>query len=375
MNFLRDWKRAAAALLAAGILTASPVQTSMAKESATAAASLMTDAAGTAKVDEVYTLLVNGGGPAVVNYSGADYNVNSMAGGVEVLSSFAVSYSTDAAEGTLETVRIPLRQVLSGRTLRDGERLQGIFDAGDHVYTAVDTEASGDSLEIAVPYRSTAANPTVTFCVAKSGWSAGDGYDYLALGNSITLHPKRAFWPNAMGMGATSIDKDYYHQVLKGLSRTKKNVNGAAMNYAIWEISYGDRARILHLLDGYLSSSLDLVSVQLGDNVTNTAGFDGDFRTLLQYIRAKAPNAQIIVTGNYWRDDQLDETKKKIAEEMGISYVSLSALQDNPYYQFGIDTAYDADGKGMYSDNKGTAIHPNNRAMASIAKGILKAVR
>lgn len=46
----------------------------------------------------------------------------------------------------------------------------------------------------------------------------GKGYDYLAIGNSITLHSECDFWWNECGMAATNKDNDYVHIVSKELS-------------------------------------------------------------------------------------------------------------------------------------------------------------
>ena len=44
-------------------------------------------------------------------------------------------------------------------------------------------------------------------------------YNILAIGNSITLHPVCSYWWGSWGMAASSIDKDYVHQVQAGLSQ------------------------------------------------------------------------------------------------------------------------------------------------------------
>ncbi len=61
-----------------------------------------------------------------------------------------------------------------------------------------------------------------------------DIFDYLAIGNSITLHGICDYWWGNYGMAASSIDNDYYHLVcnniikngLVGTIGTKDDING-----------------------------------------------------------------------------------------------------------------------------------------------------
>ncbi len=53
-----------------------------------------------------------------------------------------------------------------------------------------------------------------------------DGINYLAIGNSITLHPINSFWWNEIGMAASDAQYDYFHIVLShlggGVQSTRK---------------------------------------------------------------------------------------------------------------------------------------------------------
>ena len=83
-----------------------------------------------------------------------------------------------------------------------------------------------------------------------------DDYNYLAIGNSITIHPLNEYWWNECGMAATSAENDYVHIVTKALV-----AKSYAYNFATWEMMWHDRGETLSLLDGLLSEELDLVTI------------------------------------------------------------------------------------------------------------------
>ena len=70
-------------------------------------------------------------------------------------------------------------------------------------------------------------------------------------------------------MAATSPENDYYHIVLKQLKERNGEVSSYAFNFVVWETLYTDRAETIDVLDCYLDESLDLVTVQLGENISD----------------------------------------------------------------------------------------------------------
>jgi len=318
----------------------------------------------------------------IPNLSGKDL-VLSMAGGVEVLSSYAVNYTVEgnpaAAEGKTASCSLTLPQVLNGRTLRTGETIKAVYGTGSFLYI-IPVSINGQTVTTEVPYmQEGAVPPVVSFVVARDVWAPGPGIDYLAIGNSITMHPKRPYWPNAMGMGATSIEKDYFHQVCAGLEKkyhaAPGTINCAAMNFAIWESAESDRLYSMTILDPYLTPQLDIISIQLGENFLDMANFAALYTQLVTYIRGKCPNAQIVLVGNFWTNPEADAIKQQVAQTCSCSFVSLEPIQNNKRYLFGNAYAYDADKRAYYSTNGGTALHPNNEAMTFIANGILAALQ
>ncbi len=363
-----------------------------------------------AQIIMAYQELITGS-ETVINETGKPLEMLSMAGGLEMLSSRAVQFDPATQGVTWNTVigsknkftpvkvlandtarekarkawknarfvemAAPVTEVLNGRSLRDAETIAAVYAVNGYYYVCP-TKVDANSVTVTVPKLYEELAPVVTFFIARSPWDAGAGVDYLAIGNSITMHPKREFWPNAMGMGATSIEKDYFHIVTATLAERYAAVPGGfhsmAMNYAIWENDQTGRRSDLSLLDQYLSKDLDIVSIQLGENFLDVQNFATEYTILVQYVRQHCPNAQIILVGNYWQNDAYDMVKRQLAAGIGGEYVDLVSIQNSKKYQFGEASAADANGVMHIFSNPGTSIHPNNAAMTFIADGVLAAI-
>ena len=314
----------------------------------------------------------------------------SMAGGQERASIWSVDFQLPdgmKADGTQTTlIQMTLKNAMAGRTLREGESLQAFYDTGCGVYYKVPTAVGADAVSVMLPVLTASDHQYLILVITSGYWRPGSGYDYLAIGNSITMHPRQSYWPDAMGMGATLPQNDYYHLVSASLAAAcaaqGRAYNSAAFNYAIWEINYGKRAEVLYLLDPYLSAELELVTIQLGENaIPDPNGFAADFPALIQYIRTKAPNAKIVLIGNFWNNAVEETVKRQCAQAYGLSYADLSAVSVDPYittvsspYTFGNELAYDANGVGHHCSKDAVAQHPNNKGMQYIAQCVLQVI-
>ena len=197
-------------------------------------------------------------------------------------------------------------------------------------------------------------------------------YNYLAIGNSITIHELTDYWWNNVGMAASSADADYVHRLVAALQPLKGEVCYEIVPMGNWELLEYDRAETLLMVDPYLDSRLDLVTVQLGDNVTSIDTFEADFEDLLLRIHEKAPNAQIIVVGDYMDSGEKDSIKERVAQKFGAAFVSLEEIKNRPEYQCGLGTTvYDADGNAYVVEHSGVAVHPGDAGMQFIANRIL----
>lgn len=205
--------------------------------------------------------------------------------------------------------------------------------------------------------------------------STKENYNYLAIGNSITWHRICDYWWDEFGMAASSEENDYYHLVLNGLENKYNNVNAKAYSFIPWETLNTDRAETLELLDGYLNDNLDLITIQLGENVTDSTTFESDFLYLVQYIKVKATNSKIIIVGNFWRNDDIEKAKVNVSGITNVMYVDLSEIQDKPEYRNEIGgIVYSKNGESHNIDNGAVAMHPNDKAMKYIAEKILELI-
>ena len=203
-------------------------------------------------------------------------------------------------------------------------------------------------------------------------------FNYLAIGNSITQHGICDYWWNKHGMAASKEDKDYVHLVKNGIEDKIKerkgkerkgkdiSVTALAYNYYLWEVQALDRA------ETYLSDKINLITIQLGENVVDKTTLKEDFVELIKYIKVKAPNAKILLIGEFWKDDEKDAAKRYAAELCKIDFIDLSQIQNLDEYKAGIGTAvFDKNGNKHIIEHKGVAEHPNDKGMEFIANSIL----
>ncbi len=145
-------------------------------------------------------------------------------------------------------------------------------------------------------------------------------YNYLAIGNSITLHDTCNFWWSECGMAASKTTEDYFHKLCMELRTEFGDITAYAYNFSVWEIMAADRAETLPVLDAYLSNDLDLVTVQLGENVHNLDDYEEDYKYLLEYISDRVSDqCEIIVIGDFWEWNERDCIKQKICSGGGIN--------------------------------------------------------
>lgn len=202
-----------------------------------------------------------------------------------------------------------------------------------------------------------------------------DEYNYLAIGNSISKHSINDYWWNEIGMAATSEENDYYHIVVEHLLKTRDKVNNYVRNFSVWERLSSDRSIALELMDVYLSAELDLITIQLGENASVLGTFEGDYEELINYIKDKAPKAQIVVVGDFWSNGERDAFKEMAAKNCGVSYASISEIKDAKEYQCGIGTiVYGSDGQSHTIEHAGVAAHPGNNGMRYIAESIISVI-
>lgn len=200
-----------------------------------------------------------------------------------------------------------------------------------------------------------------------------NAYNYLAIGNSITTHLVSDYWWSERGMAASRTENDYVHLVSTYLEEKYGKCMSYAYCYLTWEVQGHDRAETYSLIEPFLSEKLDLVTIQLGENVVDYATFESDFEALIKYVKAKCPNAQIVVIDDYWQGGNNREViKKTVAEKCQVSFADLSEIRGKEEYDCGFGTIiYEEDGTEHIVEHVGVAAHPGDKAMRYIADAVI----
>ena len=118
-----------------------------------------------------------------------------------------------------------------------------------------------------------------------------------------------------------------------------------------------------------------LITLQLGENVTDKTTFEEDFETLIGYLREKAPEARILVIDNFFPDADMTEIKRAAAEKAGADFVSLADLQGDASLRAGPGAVvYDEEGNPHTIEHPDVAEHPGDEGMRRIAEAVLEAL-
>lgn len=212
---------------------------------------------------------------------------------------------------------------------------------------------------------------------AAEEFKAKQGYHYLAIGNSVTLHGITDYWWGDWGMAASTKESDYVNTIVSALEDKKGDdgVAGMTYNYSVWEVQSHDRAQTWEFLDQYLFPGIDLITVQLSENCSDLSTFQSDFTALLNHIMEKCgADVQIIVIDDFWSDEK-SEIKRSVCDDMGITFVDLSDIRGKAGYQAGIGTTVCGNGGDKHTiEHEGVAKHPGDKGMALIAERVLKRI-
>lgn len=195
------------------------------------------------------------------------------------------------------------------------------------------------------------------------------------IGNSITRCP--GFLDEDRGMAASTSDKDYFHIVSTYLEDgLDEDVVSYAFNAAAWEQQANNRGEVLAmgLWDGYLSEKLDLVTIQLSENCSDTTTLEYDFREMVEYVQEKCPNAQIIIVDDFWSDEK-SQIKHSAIDGLDIEWVNLSEIRGNVEYQVGMGSiVYWNSGEEYVIEHEGVASHPGDNGMMYYAQKIIEQI-
>lgn len=197
----------------------------------------------------------------------------------------------------------------------------------------------------------------------------------LYIGNSLLL----GF--GDFGMAASNPQSDYYTYVNSYLTSKGVTVNPSRVSGSSWEActSYADQnAWITANLESAVSSDLDLVIVQLGDNVNTSAKkavFAQGSENLLRYIRSHAPNARVAWVYAWYASPDLQRQVIESCKNTGCVAIDITTLKDVSGNQSYVGATYtDSQGVEHTIDSSGVASHPSSQGMRAVADKIIEAL-
>lgn len=179
------------------------------------------------------------------------------------------------------------------------------------------------------------------------------------------------------GMAASDSRHDYYHLFNDAVKTMKASYVPSKYQGAEWEgltTIAAQNAWCENTLSPYLSSGLDLVVVQLGDNVNTPekqAVFAEGSRNLLKYIRTRCPNARVVWMGAWYQSETKMNEMIAACKATGSTFVNIWDLH-TPENESKVGNTYTKDdGTVMEITSAGVASHPGDSGMKAIANRLL----
>ena len=192
----------------------------------------------------------------------------------------------------------------------------------------------------------------------------------LFIGNSLLL----GF--GEFGMAASSATKDYYY-LFNEVAKTKTpGYTSTRLGGSNWERLTSTEAQNAWLnneLAQHLTSDIDLVVVQLGDNVPteNTELFKTGCEEMLRFIRTKCPKARVAWMGAWYQTADRNSAMVNACQNTGSVFINIWDLYtaDN---QSAIGNTYtNPDGTIGTITSAGVASHPGDKGFKAIANRML----
>lgn len=198
-----------------------------------------------------------------------------------------------------------------------------------------------------------------------------DTYKYVAIGNSVTIHDKNELWPGNWGMAATAPEKDYVHVLSRLIEQdTGQQVETTVLSCKEWELSAERENMLSEFKD--IPEDADLITIQTGENVTlNMEEIKKDYRILFNFIRLKAPDAQILVLGEIlWPNPEIEQAKQNFCTECNMKFINMDEFLNgyDMYKSYLGENIVGEDGSTYTITNEAVAAHPNDTGMQKIAE-------
>jgi lysophospholipase L1-like esterase len=189
-------------------------------------------------------------------------------------------------------------------------------------------------------------------------------YNIYFLGNSITLsYPLPALsWFGTWGVAATSEENDYTYQLIHKIRDEFNNykINYITQNISYWELNFNENVKI------NTGKPINLLVVQLGENVNEIYAKANSYHAALSRLITgiKGKNTKVIMLDPFWYSGYKTAVHKKIAQENGYYFATISDLSFNTD-----NMAYNT------FDNADVAMHPGDKGMKAIAERLYKCLK
>lgn len=200
--------------------------------------------------------------------------------------------------------------------------------------------------------------------------SEGAKLKVLFVGNSITLHAPapQIGWHGDWGMAASSRETDYVHQTAADIEKKVGPIEYCIAQLSCWENEYYEGLRVLNEKFKFVRDfAADLVIIRIGENINRDTNKEINckpfFDEMIKFVSGKNPNAQIIVTDNFWRIEVLNKIFEEVAVENGYTFCKIGDLeQDEKTMAIG------------QFEHKGVSLHPSDYGMRKIADRIVEKI-
>lgn len=205
-----------------------------------------------------------------------------------------------------------------------------------------------------------------------------EGYrNFLALGNSITLHEIMSYWWGFWGMAATRRENDWVHKLLAKLQVSNPDCVEYAVNmaatfersgvYDLQQIISSEKATGHTDFQTIDLSTIELVVVRIGENGLASQAL---VENLIDSIKTNCPNAEIVITGMFWSNNTKETYLHNAATAKECTFVQINQFDTQAYKESVGNQVYGDDGQLHTIDNGGVAAHPSDAGMEAIADTI-----
>jgi len=188
----------------------------------------------------------------------------------------------------------------------------------------------------------------------------GKGKRVMFVGNSITLHGKKADigWYGEWGMAASSKGNDYVHRLMSSITEESSDAAFCICQVSAWERQYKNGKSVYGLYENARYFDADIIVMRFVENCPQNDFdkqiFKKEAFDLLQYLNP-SNSAKVILSTGFWRHPA-DEGIVEIAQENDWPLVRLGDLGEKEEMK----------AIGLF-EHPGVANHPGDLGMKEIA--------